>query len=66
MKELFNKNRNRYVLYILLAVVLMFTACSGDSETGRSLSEWGKQPITEMSIMEFIFVVFFIGLITSR
>lgn len=66
MKELFNKNRNRYVLYILLAVVLMFTACSGDSETGSSLSEWGKQPITEMSIMEFIFVVFFIGLITSR
>ena len=66
MKELLNKNRNRYVLYTLLAVVLMFTACSGDSETGSSLTEWLKQPITEMSIMELIFVVFFIGLITDR
>jgi len=66
MKELLNKNRNRYVLYTLLAVVLMFTACSGDSETGSSLAEWVKQPITEMSIMELIFVVLFIGLITGR
>jgi len=66
MKELLNKNRNRYVLYTLLAVVLMFTACSGDSETGSNLTEWLKQPITEMSIMELIFVVFSIGLITGR
>mgnify|MGYP003639200406 CR=1 FL=1 len=66
MKELLNKNRNSYVLYALLAVVLMFTACSSDNETGFSLTEWLKQPITEMSIMELIFVVFFIGLITGR
>lgn len=66
MKKLLNKKRNRYVLYTLLAVVLIFTACTGDSETGSSLTEWVKQPITEMSIMELIFVVFFIGLITSR
>ena len=66
MKELLNKNHNRYVLYTLLAVVLMFTACSSGSETGSSLEEWIKQPITEMSIMELIFVVFFVGLITGR
>lgn len=66
MKEILNKKRNRYVLCTLLAVVLMFTACSGDSETGSSLTEWVKQPITEMSIMELIFVMFFIGLITGR
>lgn len=60
-----SKKKISYALYTLLAVVLL-VGCSGDSETSSALTEWVKQPITEMTVMELISVVFFIGLITGR
>lgn len=60
-----SKKTISYALYTLLSLVLL-VGCSGDSETINSLTEWIKQPITEMTIMELMFVVFFIGLITGR
>jgi len=64
MEQTSNNRNPRYVFYTLLAVVLLITACSGDSESSSQFSEWLKQPITEMSIFELILVVGFVGLLT--
>ena len=63
MEQTSNNRKTRYVFYTLLAVVLLVTACSGDSESSSEFSKWLEQPITEMSILELILVVGFVGLI---
>ena len=65
MEQTSNKRKTRYVFYTLLAVVLLVTACLGDSESSSQFSEWLKQSITEMSILELILVVGFVGLLTQ-
>jgi hypothetical protein len=64
MKRTSNNRKTHFVFYTLLVVVLLITACSGDSESVSQFSAWLERPITEMSVLEFILVIGFTGLIT--
>lgn len=60
-----SKKQKSYALYMVLALVLLISCSSADSETSSSLMLWIKQPISELSIIELFFVLVVAGLITS-
>lgn len=65
MNEKPNKKKTWYLIFTLLAVGVLITACSGDTESGLSLKEWVSQPITELSVFDLFLVMFFVGIITK-
>lgn len=58
------KNIGKFITFIFIITILLYS-CNGDSETSSTITKWLEQPITEMSIIEFILIIFFIGFITN-
>ena len=60
-----SKKQKSYAFYIVLALVLLISCSSGNSESTYSFTEWYKQPISGLSVIELFFVLVVAGLITS-
>lgn len=66
MKKFSLKNvKTRHFLYALLAAGLLVSCSKGDGEFGKQLAAFLESPISEMSVLDLVLILFIVGLITK-
>lgn len=64
MKQTLKNKKPRYAYFAVFIVLLLITACSGDTEGSSWLSEVFNRPVGEISVLEFMLIVYLLGLLT--
>lgn len=66
MKNFSFKNiKTRHFLYALLAAGFLVSCSKGDGEFGKQLTAFLESPLSEMSVLDLVLILFIVGLITK-